>query len=50
VTGGAFGPEGGLLALVALVVGFGALAAWVRWREGELSVRESVAVPDLHGE
>ena len=50
LTGGAFGPEGGLLALVALAAGCVALAAWVRWREGELSLRESVAVPDLRGE
>ena len=34
----------------ALVVGFGALAVWVRWREGDLRLRESVAVPDLRGE
>ena len=47
LTGGAFGPEGGLFALVALVVGFGTLAGWVRWREGELRVHGSVAVPDL---
>ncbi|PSQ08945.1 CPBP family intramembrane metalloprotease domain-containing protein [Halobacteriales archaeon QS_5_68_33] len=50
LTGGAFGPEGGLLALVALAAGCVALAAWVRWREGELSLRESVAVPDLRRE
>jgi membrane protease YdiL (CAAX protease family) len=47
LTGGAFGPEGGLFALVALVVGFGALAGWVRWREGELRVHGGVAVPEL---
>jgi membrane protease YdiL (CAAX protease family) len=47
LTGGAFGPEGGLFALVALVAGFGALAAWVRWREGALRVRDGVAVPEL---
>ncbi|WP_436907826.1 CPBP family intramembrane glutamic endopeptidase [Halosimplex marinum] len=47
LTGGSFGPEGGLVALGALVVGFGALAGWVRWREGELRWRESVARPVL---
>ncbi|MEF8851280.1 MAG: CPBP family intramembrane glutamic endopeptidase [Haloarculaceae archaeon] len=47
LTGGEFGPEGGLFALVALLAGWGALAGWVRWREGELRVRDSVAVPDL---
>ncbi|WP_135365952.1 CPBP family intramembrane glutamic endopeptidase [Halosimplex halophilum] len=50
LTGGSFGPEGGLVALGALVAGFGALAGWVRWREGELRWRESVARPRLrHG-
>ncbi|ELZ28214.1 abortive infection protein [Halosimplex carlsbadense 2-9-1] len=49
-TGGSFGPEGGLVALGALVVGFGALAGWVRWREGELRWRESVARPTLRGD
>ncbi|QLH76147.1 CPBP family intramembrane metalloprotease [Halosimplex rubrum] len=49
LTGGSFGPEGGLIALGALVVGFGALAGWVRWREGELRWRESVARPALRG-
>jgi hypothetical protein len=47
LTGGAFGPEGGLVALVGLAVGVVALLGWVRWREGELRVHESVAVPDL---
>jgi len=47
LTGGDFGPEGGLFALVALVAGCGALAAWVRWREGELRVHDDVAVPEF---
>lgn len=47
LTGGAFGLEGGLLALVALVVGAGALVAWVRLSAGDLSVREQIAQPDL---
>jgi membrane protease YdiL (CAAX protease family) len=47
LTGGSFGPEGGLVALGALVAGFGALAGWVRWREGGLQWRESVARPSL---
>jgi membrane protease YdiL (CAAX protease family) len=49
LTGGSFGPEGGLFALGALAAAGGALVGWVRWREGELRVRQSVAVPDLRG-
>lgn len=50
LTGGDFGPEGGLFALVALVAGCVALAAWVRWREGEVRIHDDVAVPDLRDE
>jgi membrane protease YdiL (CAAX protease family) len=50
LTGGSFGPEGGLVALGALVVGFGALVAWVRWREGELRWHESVSRSRLRGD
>ena len=49
VTGGSFGPEGGLVALLALVVGVGALGWWVRWREGSLEWRVGVASPSLRG-
>jgi membrane protease YdiL (CAAX protease family) len=47
LTGGAFGPEGGLLVLLALVVGTGLTAWWVRRAYGDLALRESVAVPNL---
>ncbi|RXK50118.1 CPBP family intramembrane glutamic endopeptidase [Halorientalis pallida] len=47
LTGGAFGPEGGLLVLLALVVGTGLTAWWVRRAYGDLTLRESVAVPTL---
>ncbi|WP_424016780.1 lysostaphin resistance A-like protein [Halorientalis pallida] len=47
LTGGAFGPEGGLFVLLALVVGTGLTAWWVRRAYGDLALRESVAVPTL---
>ncbi|WP_246308130.1 CPBP family intramembrane glutamic endopeptidase [Halorarum salinum] len=34
VTGGEFGPEAGLLGVLALCVGIGATVWWVRWRGG----------------
>ncbi|MFC7249065.1 CPBP family intramembrane glutamic endopeptidase [Halomicroarcula sp. GCM10025324] len=47
VTGGSFGPEGGLVALPLLVVGSGALAWWVRREYGAVAVLEAVATPTL---
>ncbi|MFC7141351.1 CPBP family intramembrane glutamic endopeptidase [Halosimplex aquaticum] len=47
VTGGSFGPEGGLVALVAFAVGVAALGWWVRLREGALRWRAAVARPTL---
>jgi membrane protease YdiL (CAAX protease family) len=47
LTGGAFGPEGGLLALVALVAGFGLLGAWQRLQGRPLGLQGSIAVPTL---
>lgn len=38
-TGGAFGPEGGLLGILATVAGMVAIIGWVKWRYGDLSLR-----------
>ena len=50
VTGGAFGPEAGLLGLGAMAVGTAAIAAWVRWRTGGLWIDPAVTTPELRGE
>lgn len=47
LTGGDFGPEGGLLSLLGLVVGVGFFLAWLRWGSGSLSIEEGIATPDL---
>jgi len=50
VTGGEFGPEGGLVMLAALGVGTGLLAWWLRRTGDGLAVQGRVAVPDLWSE
>jgi membrane protease YdiL (CAAX protease family) len=47
VTGGAFGPEGGLIALPLLALGTGALYWWVRREYGRVEILDEIAVPDL---
>jgi hypothetical protein len=47
LTGGAFGPEAGLLGVGAMAVGTVAVAAWARWRTGALAVAPTVTTPDL---
>jgi hypothetical protein len=47
LTGGSFGPEGGLVMLVALAVGVALLAWWIRRVEGGFRLRERLAEPDL---
>jgi membrane protease YdiL (CAAX protease family) len=47
LTGGSFGPEGGLVMLAAIAAGVGAFVGWCRLRGGSLAVDERIAVPDL---
>jgi len=47
VTGGAFGPEGGLVALPLLALGAGTLYWWVGREYGRVELLDSIAVPDL---
>jgi membrane protease YdiL (CAAX protease family) len=49
VTGGAFGPEAGLLGLGAMGLGTVAIVAWVRWRTGRVGLAPTVTRPDLRG-
>jgi membrane protease YdiL (CAAX protease family) len=42
-TGGAFGPEAGLIGLAAMLVGAGLILAWVHWRRGQISIQTKLA-------
>jgi hypothetical protein len=42
-TGGAFGPEAGLLGLGAMIVGILSTALWVRWHSGQAGLELSLA-------
>lgn len=42
-TGGAFGPEAGLLGLAAILLGGALTATWVRWRSGQARLRTELA-------
>lgn len=46
-TGGAFGPEAGLLGMTAVVLGTLAVVAYVRWRYGEARLAPGLFVPEL---
>lgn len=45
VTGGSFGPEAGLVGLVAILIGTAATLAWVRVTEGPLRIVPAIAAP-----
>ncbi len=42
-TGGAFGPEAGLMGIGAILVGSGLIVAWLRWRDGRVGLCERLA-------
>lgn len=43
-TGGAFGPEAGLIGISAILLGCIAVGVWVRWRYGAVKVYEPLAI------
>lgn len=48
-TGGAFGPEAGLIGIAAIAIGSLLVFLWVRWRYGEGKLKESLAVYQPNG-
>ena len=46
-TGGAFGPEAGLLGVAASLVGIALTLWWVRWRTGDLRIHPALTTPAL---
>ncbi|MBX3731391.1 MAG: CPBP family intramembrane metalloprotease [Verrucomicrobiae bacterium] len=48
LAGGTYGPEGGLLATLALALGALGFWCWIRWRDG--SVKVQAALSEYHGQ
>ena len=46
LTGGSFGPEAGVIGLVAAGLGFGLIVAWVWLREGRLYIPSTLTTPE----
>ena len=44
-TGGAFGPEAGLIGLAAIGIGALLVLAWVKWRYGRIQFQQSIPLP-----
>jgi hypothetical protein len=42
-TGGAFGPEAGLISVIAILIGCGFIMAWVRWRDDRFALATTLA-------
>ncbi|MDQ3247866.1 MAG: CPBP family intramembrane metalloprotease [Chloroflexota bacterium] len=47
-TGGAFGPEAGLIGLFAILLGCAMIVGWVRWQYGAITLAGSLAVYKPH--
>jgi hypothetical protein len=47
MTGGAFGPEAGLLGFGAMLLGMLMITLWVRWRDGQIKLQSKISTTEL---